>query len=86
IQEGSMSYQHFFKVMSLPQPPSFQQYNYLCINCCPAIVDHLKNALIKQLYLFLMTKENSWKTKAFKWNDIQRELIDQFGERYEKYT
>lgn len=45
-----------------------------------------ENALIKQLYLFLMTKEKSWKKQTFKWVDIQRELLDQFGERYEKYT
>jgi len=45
-----------------------------------------ENALIKQLYLFLMTKEKNWKKHALKWVDIQRELIDQFGERYEKYT
>lgn len=45
-----------------------------------------ENALIKQLYLFLMAKEKSWKRQAFHWLEIQRELIDQFGDRYEKYT
>lgn len=41
--------------------------------------------LIKQLYLALKYNEKSWKRKAFNWTAIQRELVDKFGERYEKY-
>ena len=44
-----------------------------------------ENALIKQLYLNLMINKKSWQRKAFHWVKIQRELIDQFGDRYEKY-
>lgn len=45
-----------------------------------------ENALIKQLYLNLMTKQKSWKKQAFNWLKIQRELIDHFGKSYEDYT
>lgn len=41
--------------------------------------------LIKQLYLSLKYNEKSWKRKAFHWTAIQRELLDKFGERYEKH-
>jgi len=41
--------------------------------------------LIKQLYLSLKYNEKSWKRKAFHWTAIQRELINKFGERYEKH-
>lgn len=41
--------------------------------------------LLKQLYLTLQHNEKSWKRKAFNWIPIQRELVDKFGERYEKY-
>ena len=41
--------------------------------------------LLKQLYLTLKHNEKSWKRKAFSWISIQRELVDKFGERYEKY-
>jgi putative transposase len=41
--------------------------------------------LLKQLYLALMSNQKSWKKKAFNWTVVQRELIDHFGERYEKY-
>jgi len=41
--------------------------------------------LLKQLYLSLMSNKTSWCKTAFKWTYIQRELIDQFGERYEKH-
>src|SRR6056297_368459 len=41
--------------------------------------------LLKQLYLSLKSNQKSWKKKAFNWTAVQRELIDQFGERYEKY-
>lgn len=42
-------------------------------------------ALLKQLFLALKYNEKSWKRKAFQWTAIQRELIDKFGEQYEKY-
>lgn len=42
-------------------------------------------ALLKQLYLTLMHNQKSWNKKAYNWKPIQRELINQFGERYEKY-
>lgn len=45
-----------------------------------------ENALIKQLYLNMKIHEKSWKRKAYHWPQIQRELIDHFGDRYEKYT
>ena len=41
--------------------------------------------LIKQLYLALMHNEKSWKRKAFNWLSIQRELIDKFDDRYERF-
>lgn len=41
--------------------------------------------LIKQLYLALKYNEKSWKRKAFNWTAIQRELLDKFGDRYEKH-
>ena len=41
--------------------------------------------LIKQLYLALMHNEKSWKRKAFNWLSIQRELIDKFEDRYERF-
>lgn len=44
-----------------------------------------ERALIKQLYLYLMTKQKSWGRQAMKWVDIQRELIDYFGKEYEDY-
>jgi len=42
-------------------------------------------ALLKQLYMTLMHNQKSWNKMAFNWKPIQRELINQFGERYEKY-
>lgn len=42
-------------------------------------------ALLKQLYLALMHNEKSWKRTAYNWKTIQRELVDRFGEAYEKY-
>lgn len=42
-------------------------------------------SLLKQLYLALKYNEKSWKRKAFGWVAIQRELVDYFGERYEKH-
>ena len=44
-----------------------------------------ERALIKQLYLYLMTKQKSWGRLAMKWVDIQRELIAYFGKEYEDY-
>jgi putative transposase len=42
-------------------------------------------ALLKQLYLTLKYTEKSWKKTAFNWKVIQRELIDQFGDRYTRW-
>ena len=44
-----------------------------------------EKGLIKQLYLTLKYNEKSWKRKTYRWNAIQRELINTFGERYSKY-
>jgi transposase-like protein len=44
-----------------------------------------EKGLIKQLYLALKYNEKSWKRKAFNWGAIQRELLDKYGERYEKH-
>jgi transposase-like protein len=41
--------------------------------------------LIKQLYLTLMHNKQSWNRTAFSWPTIQKELIDQFGQRFERY-
>lgn len=41
--------------------------------------------LIKQLYLTLKYNQKSWKRKAFNWTAVQRELIDKFGNRYERH-
>jgi len=41
--------------------------------------------LLKQLYLTLKYNEKSWKRIAFNWKAIQRELMEQFGERYIRY-
>jgi transposase-like protein len=41
--------------------------------------------LLKQLYLALMHNQKSWHTKAVNWGTIQKELVDEFGSRYEKY-
>jgi putative transposase len=42
-------------------------------------------ALVKQLYLVLKYNENSWKKKAHNWGNIQRELIEQFKDRYVRH-
>lgn len=42
-------------------------------------------ALLKQLYLTLSYSEKSWKRIAYNWKVIQRELIDQFGNRYSRW-
>jgi len=42
-------------------------------------------ALLKQLYLTLRNKEESWKRKAYKWSEIQRELLDKFGDEFSRY-
>ena len=41
--------------------------------------------LIKQLYLALKYNEKSWKRQSFNWTAIQRELLEKFGDRYEKH-
>jgi len=41
--------------------------------------------LLKQLYLALMHNQKSWHTKALNWGSIQKELVEEFGSRYEKY-
>ena len=41
--------------------------------------------LIKQLYLALKYNQKSWNRKAFHWHAIQRELLDKYGDRYDKY-
>ena len=41
--------------------------------------------LIKQLYLSLKHNRKSWDKKTFNWIAVQRELKEQFGDRYEKY-
>lgn len=41
--------------------------------------------LLKQLYLALKYNQKSWKKMAFNWTAVQRELIEQYGDRYEKY-
>jgi putative transposase len=44
-----------------------------------------EKGLIKQIYLALQHNEKSWKRTGFNWVSIQRELIDKFADRYEKY-
>jgi transposase-like protein len=41
--------------------------------------------LIKQLYLTLMHNKQSWNRTAYSWPTIQKELIDQFGQRFERH-
>ena len=41
--------------------------------------------LLKQLYLALKYNQKSWKKMAFNWTAVQRELIEQYGDRYEKH-
>jgi len=41
--------------------------------------------LIKQLYLALMHNQKSWHTIALRWMSVQKELVEKFGTRYEKY-
>lgn len=41
--------------------------------------------LLKQLYLTLMHNRKSWQIKAQYWQSIQIELVDHFGNRYDKY-
>jgi putative transposase len=41
--------------------------------------------LVKQIYLALMHNKKSWNGKAKSWLSIQKELIEQFGNRYEKH-
>lgn len=44
-----------------------------------------EKALTKQLYLVLVKNEKSWKKKAFNFNAIQLELVEKFGDRYERW-
>lgn len=44
-----------------------------------------EKGLLKQLYLILIHNQKSWKKKARGWVYVQRELIDKFGDRYEKH-
>ena len=42
-------------------------------------------ALLKQLYLALMHNEKSWKRMSYDWIPIQRELVEFYGERYDRH-
>lgn len=42
-------------------------------------------ALIKQLYLVIKYNEKSWNKRAYNWGHIQRELIEQFQDRYAQH-
>jgi len=42
-------------------------------------------SLLKKHYLALKHNEKSWKRKALAWTAVQRELVDYFGERYERH-
>lgn len=42
-------------------------------------------ALIKQVYLSLMHNEKSWRKNAYHWKSIQRDLIEKYGERIQKW-
>lgn len=44
-----------------------------------------ERGLIKQLYLTLMHNQKSWKKNAYGWLSVQQELVDKFGDRYEKH-
>ncbi|QQS27979.1 MAG: IS256 family transposase [Sphingobacteriales bacterium] len=42
-------------------------------------------ALIKQLYMSLMRRKKSWSSRVGNWSQIEKELIELYGERYTKY-
>lgn len=42
-------------------------------------------ALLKQLYLTLHYSEKSWKKKSFNWKIVQKDLTQQFGERFSRW-
>lgn len=42
-------------------------------------------ALIKQLYLTLMHNEKSWKRRAYGWSSIQRDLLNDYEQRINKW-
>ena len=44
-----------------------------------------ETALIKQIYLSLMQNEKSWRRKAQNWKPIQRNLLEVYKDRIEKY-
>ena len=41
--------------------------------------------LLKQLYLTLMHNQKSWHVTVYNWASIRKDLMDHFGNRYEKY-
>jgi len=41
--------------------------------------------LLKQLFLALKYNEKSWKKNAFNWVPVQREFVEKYGTRFEKY-
>ena len=45
-----------------------------------------EKALLKLLYLNLIRNPKSWKRKVFKWSEIHRGLIREFGDRYTKHV
>jgi len=44
-----------------------------------------EKGLLKQLYLALKYNQKSWNKKTYNWSAVRRELIDIYGERYEKH-
>lgn len=42
-------------------------------------------ALIKQIYLSLMHNEKSWRKNAFNWKPVQRDLMEKYGERIQRW-
>lgn len=44
-----------------------------------------EKGLLKQLYLALKYNQKSWNKKTYNWSAVKRELIDVYGERYEKH-
>lgn len=44
-----------------------------------------ETALIKQIYLSLRQNEKSWKRSAYGWKSIQRDLLESYTERINKY-
>ena len=42
-------------------------------------------ALSKQIFLTLFYGQGKWHNKVQNWKDISRELVENFGERFEKH-